>query len=120
MRYISDRIGVMYLGRLMEVGPADVVFSAPHHPYTEALLSAAPSLEVREEHRIRLGGDVPSAAKPPSGCVFHTRCPRKIGAICEQEQPPLAEEEPGHFIRCHIPIEELRRLQAPQAAKEAG
>jgi peptide/nickel transport system ATP-binding protein len=120
VRYISDRIGVMYLGRLMEVGPADVVFNAPHHPYTEALLSSAPSLEVREEHRIRLEGDVPSAAKPPSGCVFHTRCPRKIGAICEQEQPPLAEEEPGHFIRCHIPIEELRRLQKPDAATEAG
>lgn len=120
VRYISDRIGVMYLGRLMEVGPADVVFSPPHHPYTEALLSAAPSLEVKEEHRIRLEGDVPSAAKPPSGCVFHTRCPRKIGAICEQEQPPLAEEEPGHFIRCHIPIEELRRLQRPEAAKEVS
>ncbi len=120
VRYISDRIGVMYLGRLMEVGPADVVFSAPHHPYTEALLSAAPSIEVREEHRIRLEGEVPSAAKPPSGCVFHTRCPRKIGAICEQEQPPLAEEEPGHFIRCHIPIEELRRLQKPTQAREAG
>jgi peptide/nickel transport system ATP-binding protein len=120
VRYISDRIGVMYLGRLMEVGPADVVFSAPHHPYTEALLSAAPSLDSKEEKRIRLEGDVPSAAKPPSGCVFHTRCPRKIGAICEQEQPPLAEEEPGHFIRCHIPIDELRRLQKPAAAREAG
>ena len=120
VRYISDRIGVMYLGRLMEVGPAEVVFNAPHHPYTEALLSAAPSLDVREEHRIRLEGDVPSAAKPPSGCVFHTRCPRKIGPICEQEQPPLAEEEAGHFIRCHIPIDELRRLQKPEAAKEVG
>jgi peptide/nickel transport system ATP-binding protein len=120
VRYIADRIGVMYLGRLMEVGPADVVFSAPHHPYTEALLSAAPNLEVRDEHRIRLQGDVPSAARPPSGCVFHTRCPRKIGAICEQEQPPLAEAEAGHFIRCHIPIEELRRLQKPAEAKEAG
>jgi peptide/nickel transport system ATP-binding protein len=120
VRYISDRIGVLYLGRLMEVGPADVVFKAPHHPYTEALLSAAPSLEVREEHRIRLAGEIPSAAKPPTGCVFHTRCPRKIGPICEQEQPPLAEEEPGHFLRCHIPIEELRRLQDPAATKEVG
>ncbi len=120
VRYISDRIGVMYLGRLMEVGPADVVFSAPHHPYTEALLSAAPSIDARDEQRIRLQGDVPSAARPPSGCVFHTRCPRKIGAICEQEQPPLAEAESGHFIRCHIPIEELRRLQKPAAAQEAG
>ncbi|TMD88462.1 MAG: ABC transporter ATP-binding protein [Chloroflexi bacterium] len=120
VRYISDRIGVLYLGRLMEVGPADVVFSAPHHPYTEALLSAAPSLDVREEHRIRLQGDIPSAAKPPSGCVFHTRCPRKLGAICEQQEPPLLEEEPGHFLKCHIPIEDLRRLQKPEAADQAG
>ncbi|HYT13430.1 MAG TPA: ABC transporter ATP-binding protein [Candidatus Nitrosopolaris sp.] len=120
VRYISDRIGVLYLGRLMEIGPADVVFSAPHHPYTEALLSAAPSLDVREEHRIRLQGDIPSAAKPPSGCVFHTRCPRKLGAICEQQEPPLLEEEPGHFLKCHIPIEDLRRLQKPEAATEAG
>jgi peptide/nickel transport system ATP-binding protein len=120
VRYISDRIGVMYLGRLMEVGPADVVFSAPHHPYTEALLSAAPSLDVREEHRIRLQGDIPSAVKPPSGCVFHTRCPRKLGAICEEQEPALLEEEPGHFLKCHIPIEDLRRLQKPEAAVDAG
>jgi peptide/nickel transport system ATP-binding protein len=116
IRYISDRIGVLYLGRLMEVGPAEVVFRAPHHPYTEALLSAAPSLEDREEHRIRLEGDIPSAAKPPSGCVFHTRCPRKVGAICEEQEPPLVEAETGHLMRCHIPIEELRRIQQPAAA----
>jgi peptide/nickel transport system ATP-binding protein len=120
VRYISDRIGVLYLGRLMEVGPADVVFRAPHHPYTEALLSAAPSLEVREEHRIRLQGDIPSAVKPPSGCVFHTRCPRKLGAICEEQEPQLLEEEPGHFLKCHIPIEDLRRLQQPAEASETG
>jgi peptide/nickel transport system ATP-binding protein len=120
VRYISDRIGVLYLGRLMEVGPADVVFRAPHHPYTEALLSAAPSLEVREEHRIRLQGDIPSAVKPPSGCVFHTRCPRKLGAICEEQEPQLIEEEPGHFLKCHIPIEDLRRLQQPAEASETG
>jgi peptide/nickel transport system ATP-binding protein len=119
VRYISDRIGVLYLGRLMEVGPADVVFRPPHHPYTEALLSAAPSLEDRTEHRIRLKGDIPSATNPPSGCVFHTRCPRKLGAICEQEEPPLVEAEPGHLMRCHIPIEDLRRLQAPVTADEA-
>jgi peptide/nickel transport system ATP-binding protein len=119
VRYISDRIGVLYLGRLMEVGPADVVFKAPHHPYTEALLSAAPNLDDRKEHRIRLQGDVPSAVKPPSGCVFHTRCPRKLGAICEQEQPPLLEVEPGHLIRCHIPVEDLRRLQNASTGGEA-
>ena len=115
VRYISDRIGVLYLGRLMEVGPADVVFKAPHHPYTEALLSAAPNLDERTERRIRLQGDIPSAVRPPSGCVFHTRCPRKLGAICEQEEPPLVEAEPGHLMRCHIPIEDLRRLQNGEA-----
>ena len=118
VRYISDRIGVLYLGRLMEVGPAEVVFNAPHHPYTEALLSAAPNLEEREEKRIRLEGDIPSAAQPPSGCVFHTRCPRFLGDICVNEQPPLVEAEPGHLMRCHIPIEELRLIQKPAPAKE--
>jgi peptide/nickel transport system ATP-binding protein len=73
----------------------------------------AVSLGVAAEQRERseLQGEIPSAADPPSGCVFHTRCPRKIGAICEAEEPPLAEVESEHFIRCHIPVEELRRLQ---------
>jgi peptide/nickel transport system ATP-binding protein len=90
------------------------VFSGPHHPYTEALLSAVPTLEQTSRERIRLEGEIPSAADPPSGCVFHTRCPRKIGAICENAEPPLAEAEAGHAIRCHIPIDELRRLQTPE------
>ena len=116
VRYLSDRIAVLYLGRLMELGAAETVFNAPHHPYTEALLSAVPTLEGEERPRIRLEGEIPSAADPPSGCVFHTRCPRKLGAICEQEEPPLAEVERGHFLRCHIPLEELRRLQAEPPA----
>jgi peptide/nickel transport system ATP-binding protein len=111
VRYLSDRIAVLYLGRLQELGDAEVVFEAPHHPYTEALLSAVPTIEGAERPRIRLEGEIPSAADPPSGCVFHTRCPRKLGAICEQEEPPLAEVEDGHFMRCHIPIDELRTLQ---------
>lgn len=111
VRYLSDRIAVLYLGRLMEVGDAERVFSGPHHPYTEALLSAAPILHGEPKTRIRLEGDIPSAANPPSGCVFHTRCPRFLGDICVNEEPPLVEREPGHFIRCHIPIEDLRRLQ---------
>jgi len=111
VRYISDRIAVLYLGRLMELGDAETVFNPPHHPYTEALLSAVPTLGGEERPRIRLEGEVPSAAEPPSGCVFHTRCPRYLGPICEEEEPPLQEAEPGHFKRCHIPIEELRRLQ---------
>jgi peptide/nickel transport system ATP-binding protein len=114
VRYISDRIAVLYLGRLQELGPADVVFNGPHHPYTEALLSAVPTIDGGGRDRIRLEGDIPSAASPPSGCVFHTRCPRKVGAICEEIEPPLVEVEGGHLMRCHIPIEELRQLQAPE------
>jgi peptide/nickel transport system ATP-binding protein len=112
VRYISDRIAVLYLGHLLELGDAEMVFNAPHHPYTEALLSAVPDIEGGERPRIRLEGEIPSAAEPPSGCVFHTRCPRKIGPICEQEEPPLEEVEAGHYMRCHIPLEELRVLQA--------
>jgi len=115
VRYISDRIAVLYLGRLMELGPADVVFDGPHHPYTEALLSAVPTIDGGGRERIRLAGDIPSAAEPPSGCVFQTRCPRKIGAVCETTEPPLVEVEEGHLMRCHIPLEELRALQAKGA-----
>jgi peptide/nickel transport system ATP-binding protein len=111
VRYISDRIAVLYLGRLLELGPAEVVFAGPHHPYTEALLSAVPTIDGGGRQRIKLAGEIPSAAEPPSGCVFHTRCHRKIGEICELEEPPLVEVEDGHLLRCHIPIEELRRLQ---------
>jgi peptide/nickel transport system ATP-binding protein len=111
VRYISDRIAVLYLGRLMELGSAEVVFEGPHHPYTEALLSAVPTIDGGGRERIRLAGEIPSAASPPSGCVFHTRCHRKVGEICELEEPPLIEVEGGHLMRCHIPIEELRRLQ---------
>ena len=101
----------------MELGDAESVFGPPHHPYTEALLSAVPTVEGEERARIRLEGEIPSAADPPSGCVFHTRCPRYLGAICEEQEPPLAEVAPGRFIRCHIPLDELRQLQAerPQA-----
>jgi peptide/nickel transport system ATP-binding protein len=119
VRYISDRIAVLYLGRLMELGPADVVFDGPHHPYTEALLSAVPTIDGGGRHRIRLEGDVPSAATPPSGCVFHTRCPRRLGTICDEAEPPLVEVEENHLMRCHIPLDELRALQAdgrPSAA----
>ncbi len=120
VRYLSDRIAVLYLGRLMELGPADKVFSFPHHPYTEALLSAVPSIDAVDRQRIRLDGEIPSAADPPSGCVFHTRCPRFLGDICVNTEPPLTEAEPGHAIRCHIPIEELRRIQVePPSARSS-
>jgi peptide/nickel transport system ATP-binding protein len=112
VRYLSDRIVVLYLGRVMEVGPSETVFAGPHHPYTEALFSAVPSLDGERASRIRLTGEIPSAADPPSGCVFHTRCPRRLSTgICESTEPPLLEGEPGHQIRCHIPLSELRTLQ---------
>ena len=114
VRYISDRIAVLYLGRLQELGPADVVFDGPHHPYTEALLSAVPTIDAVGRERIRLEGDIPSAASPPTGCVFHTRCPRFLGDICVEQEPPLLEVEDGHQLRCHIPIDELRVLQAKE------
>jgi peptide/nickel transport system ATP-binding protein len=113
VRYLSDRIAVLYLGRLMELGPAERVFSGPHHPYTEALLSAVPSLDGQRRQRIRLSGEIPSAANPPSGCVFHTRCPRRLASgICESTEPPLVEVEPGHLMSCHIPIDQLTTLQS--------
>ncbi len=112
VRYLSDRIAVLYLGRVMELGPAEAVFAGPHHPYTEALLSAAVSLDGQRQSRIRLHGEIPSAADPPPGCVFHTRCPRKLPTgECESAEPPLLEVGPGHLMSCHIPIDRLAVLQ---------
>ncbi|SAL10984.1 ABC transporter ATP-binding protein [Caballeronia humi] len=118
VRYLSDRIAVLYLGRIMEIGRAADVFGGPQHPYTEALLSSVPSLDGSagaHGGRIRLSGELPSAANPPSGCVFNTRCPRKLGAICEEQEPPYADAGGAHRIRCHIPIEELRSLQSQES-----
>jgi peptide/nickel transport system ATP-binding protein len=121
VRYLSDRIVVLYLGRVMEIGPSETVFAGPHHPYPEALFSAVPSLDGERPSRIRLTGEIPSAADPPSGCVFHTRCPRRLeGGICESTEPPLLEGEPGHQIRCHIPISELRTIQRNETAPSQG
>ena len=111
VRYLADRIAVMYLGRIQEVGPTDDVFNGPNHPYTEALLSAIPSVDGEATSRIRLEGEIPSPANPPTGCVFHPRCPRVIHGVCEVTEPPLLEVAPGHAMRCHIPIEDLRWMQ---------
>ncbi len=115
VRYLADRIAVMYLGRIQEVGPTDDVFHGPNHPYTEALLSAIPSVDGEEKVRIRLDGEIPSPANPPSGCVFHPRCPRVIMGVCDVTEPPLAEVSPGHSMRCHIPVEQLIELQRKPA-----
>ena len=112
---------VLYLGRVMEVGPSETVFAGPHHPYTEALFSAVPSLDGQRPDRIKLTGEIPSAANPPGGCVFHTRCPRKLDTgICESTEPPLLEGEPGHQIRCHIPLAELRTPADASAPSQGG
>ena len=116
VRYLADRVAVVYLGRICETGPVERVFAPPYHPYTEALLSAVPVPDPEAEViPIRLEGPVPSAANPPTGCPFHTRCPRKLGAICEREVPPAREGPDGHTIVCHIP---LRRTLRERCADE--
>ena len=117
VRYLSDRIAVLYLGRLMEIGPAERVFSGPHHPYTEALLSAVPSLDGQRRERIRLSGEIPSAIHPPCGCVFHTRCPRKLG---DDLQEPGAAADRGGQRACHPLPHPRRRLGAASRSCRAG
>jgi peptide/nickel transport system ATP-binding protein len=118
VRHIADRVAVLYLGRVVESGAAGDVFAPPWHPYTEALLSAVPSLGGRPAARaIRLEGPAPNPAAPPPGCPFHPRCPRTLGPICEGEVPPLREGARGHAIACHIARSDLVRLQGgPPAA----
>jgi peptide/nickel transport system ATP-binding protein len=112
VRHLSDWIAVIYLGRLWEIGSALDVFSPPQHPYTEALLSALPIPDPEaRQNRIRLLGGVSSAVNIPSGCRFNPRCPRKIGEICEREEPPWMEHGRWHRICCHRPPEELLALQ---------
>ena len=112
VRYLSDRVVVMYLGQIMERGSTEQIFSPPYHPYTEALLSAVPIADPEvERRRIVLEGSLPSPLDPPKGCPFSTRCPRKLGAICEEEPPPLQTNAERHVIACHIPLEELREVE---------
>ena len=113
VQHLSDWISVLYLGRIMETGQSSNVFSPPYHPYTEALLSAIPVADpnLKQQH-IRLEGSVPSAMEIPSGCPFHTRCPRCLGTLCSSESPPWQEGTDGHGIWCHLPMDELARIQA--------
>ncbi len=112
VRYLSDRVVVMYLGQIMERGSTEEVFAPPYHPYTEALLSAVPIADPEvEKRRIVLEGNLPSPLDPPKGCPFSTRCPRRIGKICDDEAPPVRMNADRHAIACHIPLEELREVE---------
>jgi len=121
VRHVSDRIAVMYLGKLAEIAPTEELFSRPRHPYTNALLSAIPAIDEdgsAEQQRIVLGGDVPSPIDPPQGCRFHPRCP-KARQLCSEVEPPL-ERKPGdlpdHGTACHYPVEAGEELgPAPEA-----
>ena len=102
VRHVSDRVGVMYLGRIVEIAPTSLLYSHPMHPYTQALLSAAPEPRRRaRRERIILTGDVPSPAGPPSGCAFHTRCPQAMD-VCRAERPALREHGGGQRVACHL------------------
>jgi peptide/nickel transport system ATP-binding protein len=110
VRYLADRVAVMYLGRIMEYGSVEDVFNPPYHPYTEALLSSAPVVDAKQQRRIILEGDLPSPTDIPQGCPFHTRCPHKLGDICQSTPPPEQQLAAGHRIACHIPLDTLREI----------
>ena len=115
VRYLSDRVMVMYLGHVVELGTTDQVFAPPYHPYTEALLSAVPIADTKVEKRhIVLEGDIPSAMNPPPGCPFQTRCrwKSKVGdGLCERDVPPMRQLADGHQVKCHLSVEDLDEME---------
>jgi peptide/nickel transport system ATP-binding protein len=123
VRYLADSVAVMYLGHVVEFGPAAAIFAPPWHPYTEALLSAVPEPDPdARRDRIVLDGAPPSAAAIQRGCPFATRCPRRVGAICDDTPPPEQLIADTHRIACHIPAAELVALQeaGPPSARPAS
>lgn len=111
VEYISDRVGVMYLGNFVEVGEKEKIYSNPMHPYTQALLSAVPVPDpTAKRERILLEGSIPSAHKPPTGCKFHTRCP-KCMECCKTQAPERYKVDDGHYVYCHLYDKERRKQQ---------
>ena len=103
VRHISTRVAVMYLGRIVELAPAEELYGNPRHPYTEALLSAVPTPDpTARRQRIRLEGEIPNPIHPPPGCCFHTRCPIRELPLCSVERPPLKQTTQGHWLACHL------------------
>ncbi|MEZ0212529.1 MAG: ABC transporter ATP-binding protein [Xanthobacteraceae bacterium] len=120
VRHISDRVGVMYLGRIVELSETAALYRRPLHPYTEALLSAVPRLGPRKDStRIVLKGDIPSAVNPPSGCAFHPRC-RYSRDRCAVEAPALREHAPGRLAACHYPLLDTLPYQEPSKIQSIG
>ena len=110
VRHMSDRIAIMYLGKIVEIGGGEAVFGSFLHPYTEALISAIPRIiPGTGTHRTTLRGDIPSSLTPPTGCPFHTRCPYAEKPLCTQVPPPLEEKEPDHFSACHLSFKLFRQ-----------
>ena len=120
VRYLADRIIVMYLGQIMEQGTTDEIFAPPYHPYTEALLSAVPiaDTQVKKRH-IVLTGEIPSASNPPKGCPFSTRCAYMIEGTCDVTPPPVREMSDGHQIACHLSVATLQAMEPVIQAREA-
>ena len=107
VEHLSDRVAIMYLGRIVEQAPTEEIFRRPNHPYTQALLSEVPRIEARRKRFHSVKGEIPSPLHPPPGCHFHPRCPHAM-AVCRERQPPLREIAPGHISACHLNEQGLR------------